>query len=140
MDIRLRVHSVADSTLTKYFGALKIWHSWTEANRVDPWLSRMSEDAKARTICAFVADTYSNGLTVRTSMRPSTISNALAGIRHFFTAFDLSFSTHNPQVRMTLRGIDRVFEPRSHKAPVSIELLESCLSSIDLDNRSGQAL
>ncbi|TYZ67489.1 hypothetical protein PybrP1_002258 [[Pythium] brassicae (nom. inval.)] len=140
LDVHLRVHSVAASTLNKDFGALKFWHSWAAANHVDPWLFWLSEDAKARAIRAFVTDTYSYGLTAHTAVRHSTISNGLAGVRHFFAAFGLSFPTHNPQVRMTLHGIGRVSKPRSNKAPVSVELMESCLQSIDLAYRSGQVL
>lgn len=137
LDVYLRVHSVADSTLTKYFNALHFWHSWTAANRVDRWLSRLSEYDKAKTICDFVADAFSNGLPAHTAVRHSAISNALAGVRHFFAAFGLNFPTHNSQVRLTLRGIGRVSKPRFHKAPVSVEMMESCLESIDLATLSG---
>ncbi|OWZ04688.1 hypothetical protein PHMEG_00023370 [Phytophthora megakarya] len=70
----------------------------------------------------------------------STLSNMLHGIRHFFAARGLQFPSDHPITRMLLKGIKRLDSPKQHKTPVSIQLLDLCRESLQLDQPRDQAL
>ncbi|TYZ59514.1 hypothetical protein PybrP1_010623 [[Pythium] brassicae (nom. inval.)] len=128
LDVHMRVCSVEDSTPNKHLGSLKFWHWWTAGN---PKQGRQRQSGMR-----FVAAAYNYDLTAHTAVRHCTISNALAGIRHFFDAFGLTFPTHNHQLRMILCSIGRAPKPRSHKGLVLVEPVKFRLQSIDLSNQS----
>ncbi|KAE8885870.1 hypothetical protein PF010_g19650 [Phytophthora fragariae] len=64
----------------------------------------------------------------------------LQGVRHFFAASGFEFPLTHPHIRMLLKGIRRLDAARQRKAPVSLELLESCFHNLAFDAPFDQAL
>ncbi|KAF1775622.1 hypothetical protein GQ600_3896 [Phytophthora cactorum] len=62
------------------------------------------------------------------------------GIHHFFQAANLDFPSNHTQIRMLLKGINRLDQPVRHKAPVSLHLLDKCFESLNMLRPSDQAL
>lgn len=86
----------------------------------------------------FILLGFQSGYGSGAPIRSSSIVNTLHGIRHFFAVAGADFPSSHPHIRMLLKGISRLDPPHLHKAPVSLELLESCFKSMRFHDPSEQ--
>ncbi|OWZ08608.1 hypothetical protein PHMEG_00018814 [Phytophthora megakarya] len=134
------MHSVADSTLTKYSAAMNKWTVWGSCRGIEPWLYNLIDESCIQMLSDFIAHGFQYGFGAGRPLRRTSIINTFQRIRHFFAAAGRVISMAYPHVRMLLKGIPRLDTPPRHKAPVSIPLLETCIRSLRLDDPFAQAL
>lgn len=101
---------------------------------VDPYGRNVGTTTAVSVTLHFVVEAFRRGL------RSGSIRGLLYGAQHFIHAAGATTVFRNPQVRMLLNGIHRLESPVIRKAPVTVDLLDACYSTLSPTSQDDRML